>query len=77
MKYIRKSGRLREVILSLYSVPRRPHLEHCVHMRSPQYKRNRPVEACVEESLKNDPRYGTPLLRGQAEKAGEKRRLRG
>ena len=34
------ASRLREMILPFCSVLMRPHLEHCVRMGSPQYRRN-------------------------------------
>ena len=46
-----------EVILPLYSVLVRPHLEYCMQVWSPQYRRDVDLN-------------GTPLLRGQAERAG-------
>ena len=33
-------------------------------------ERHKPVGTCLEKDHKNDPRDGTPLLRGQAERAG-------
>ena len=35
-----------------------------------KYRRDRPVRADPEEGHKNDLRDGTPLLQGQAERAG-------
>ena len=34
------ASRLREVILSLCSVLLKPHLEYCIQMQSPQYRRD-------------------------------------
>ena len=34
------ASKLREATLLLYSALVRPHLEYCVHMRSPQYRRD-------------------------------------
>ena len=48
------AGRSREVILSLYSVLVRPHLEYCIQMRSPQYRRD-------NDLLEHNPRAGADL----------------
>ena len=39
-------------------------------VKSSVQERHRPVGAHPEEVNKNDPKYGTPLLQGQAERAG-------
>jgi len=44
----------------------RLHMEYCVQMWSPQYRRDMELLECI----KNDARDGTPLLQGQAGRAG-------
>ena len=40
-------------------------------MKSSVQERCGSVEVCPEKGHKNDPRNGTPLLRGEAERAGD------
>ena len=57
------ASRLRKVTLSLWSAPMRPHLEYCIQMCSPQYRRDMDLHRVhPEKGHKNDPRDGTPLL---------------
>ena len=57
------ASRVRKVILPLYFVLVRPHLEYCTQMWSPQYRRNVDLlEVVLKRVTKNDPWDGTPLL---------------
>ena len=57
---------VREVLLPLYSALVRPHLEYCIHMWSPQYRRNIDLLECVQ-------RRATKILQGMEQHSCEDR----
>ena len=56
--------------LSPSALPFWPHLEYCVRVQGPQYKKDRDVGEGPEEGHEDDTGTGTPSLQRQAEGAG-------
>ena len=59
-------SKVRKVILPLYSVLVRPHLEYCIQMWSPQYSRDMSLLDCIQRRV-------TKMLQGMEQLSYEHR----
>jgi len=59
-------SKVRKVILPLYSVLLRPHLEYCIQMWSPQYSRDMSLLDCIQRRV-------TKMLQGMEQLSYEHR----
>ena len=60
----------REVIAPFYSALVRPHLEHCVQVWSPQYKKDRELLERIQRSHRDDQGAGAPPYKDRLRELG-------